>query len=426
MPIRPLAPAQQQRQNVGYLPGRNTGPLAFHVMVKPTGPACNLHCSYCFYLAKRKLYPGRTTYRMAVEVLESFIRQHIQAQQIPAVTFAWQGGEPTLLGLDFFQRVLEFQARHLLPGMRVTNTLQTNGTLLDLPWVKFLREHRFLVGISLDGPKKLHDRHRRDRNNRPTFDRVMRGLRLLQDHGVEHNVLCVVHRENSRHPEEVYEFFKAEGIRFIQFIPLVERLLPYGSHVQHPAPGQDISRATVAADEYGDFLCQVFDSWVRHDVGRVFVQIFDSALGATLGRPAELCIFAPTCGKAVVLEHNGDVYACDHFVSAQFKRGNLLKQPLRRMLSSQDQVRFGNNKRDRLPSVCRTCPVLFLCNGECPKNQFIKNGRGEIGLNYLCPGLKMFFNHALPLLQWMAKAYRSGRPPAAVMEFIRANDREKE
>ncbi|MDH7569987.1 MAG: anaerobic sulfatase maturase, partial [Armatimonadota bacterium] len=272
---------------------RRTRLRAFHVMTKPIGPLCNLQCRYCFYLDKEALYPGQHSWRMSDEVLESFIRQYIEAQEAPEVSFAWQGGEPTLLGLDFFRRVVELQHRYLPSGKRLINALQTNGTLLDEAWCRFLHENDFLVGLSLDGPRELHDHYRLDKKGRPTFDQVMRGLRLMQEHGVEFNILCVVNRVNAQHPVEVYRFFRDEGVRFIQFIPIVERLSPHS---------REVSEATVPGDDYGRFLCGVYNEWVRHDVGQVYVQLFEVAFSTWLGRGAGLCVYEPTCGLGMALE----------------------------------------------------------------------------------------------------------------------------
>jgi len=399
-------------------------PQAFHVMIKPIGPACNLSCSYCFYLGKAKHYPGRGDFRMSQEVLELFIRQYIEAQEVPEVTFGWQGGEPTLRGLDFFRKAVELQRKYLPKGMKLINAFQTNGTLLTDDWCIFFRENAFLVGLSLDGPKELHDKYRRDKSGGPTFDRVMPALRLLQKHSVELNVLCVVNRANSKKPLDVYRFFKDLGIGFIQFIPLVERLLPPGESVSLPRSVKHISHATVAPKDYGRFLCAIYDEWIRHDVGRVYVQMFEAAFASHLGKGPGLCLFEPACGRAMALEHNGDLYSCDHFVYPEFRLGNILDEPLVEIVQKPFQTKFGADKQDTLPGTCRECTVLYLCRGECPKNRFLTTTDGQPGLNYLCDGLKMFFSHARPTLDWMARAYRSGRAPAEIMNALKQSEPE--
>jgi uncharacterized protein len=420
-------PARAHERNVeptGSTGLRKTfaGPRAFHVMIKPTGPACNLSCAYCFYLGKGEYYPGRRDFRMSPEVLESFIRQYIEAQEVPEVTFGWQGGEPTLLGLDFFRKAIELQRKYVPPGMRLINAFQTNGTLLDDDWCRFFREHDFLIGISLDGPKELHDKYRRDKSGCSTFERVMRGLRLLQKHSVEYNVLCVVHRANGRRPLGVYRFFKEQGVGFLQFIPLVERLLPSGACVRNPRAGRDVSEATVSPKDYGRFLCTIYDEWVRHDVGRIHVQMFEAAFASTLGNGPGLCLFEPMCGRAMALEHNGDLYSCDHFVHPEYRLGNILKEPLVEIVDKPFQTGFRADKRDTLPTTCRECSVLSLCRGECPKNRFLATTDGQPGLNYLCEGLKTFFRHATPTLDWMARAYGSGRAPAEIMKAFEKSE----
>lgn len=383
---------------------------SFHVMVKPIGPVCNLNCAYCFYLDKEALYPGRHSWRMSDETLECFIRQYIEAQQVPEVSFAWQGGEPTLLGVDFFRRVVALQERYLPPGKRLINALQTNGTLLDDEWCAFLREHNFLVGLSLDGPRHLHDVYRRDKQGRGTFDAAMRGLRLMQQHQVEFNILCTVNRVNSQHPLEVYRFFRGEGVQFIQFIPIVERLSESSA---------EVSEASVRPEDYGHFLCAIYDEWVRHDVGKIYVQIFEVAFSIWLGRGAGLCVFEPTCGQAMALEHNGDLYSCDHYVFPEYFLGNIHEKPLVELVGQSFQQKFGADKRDALPYYCRRCEVRFLCHGECPKNRILTTPDGEPGLNYLCAGLKRFFHHIGPTMEWMARAFEQGRPPAGIMEVLR-------
>ncbi|MFN2272155.1 MAG: anaerobic sulfatase maturase [Anaerolineae bacterium] len=382
-------------------------PPAFHVMLKPRGPVCNLGCAYCYYLSKDGLYPG-SDFCMSDEVLESFTRQYIAAQRVPEVTFGWQGGEPLLMGLDFFRRAVALQDKHRKPGMRVVNALQTNGTLLDDAWCRFFREHDFLVGLSLDGPREAHDAYRADKGGRPTFDRVMAGLALLREHGVEFNILATVHAANADRPIEVYRFLRDEvDARFIQFIPIVQR------------EGGGVSARSVVAEQFGRFLIAVFDEWVRRDVGRVFVQIFDVALAAWVGAPPGLCVFDETCGNALVLEHNGDLYACDHFVDPHYRLGNILQTPLVDLVGSERQRRFGLDKRDALPETCRVCEVRFVCNGGCPKNRLQ-------GLNYLCEGYKAFFQHVDGPMRFMAAELEARRPPANIMHHLAQREAELE
>lgn len=392
-------------------------PSAFHLMAKPTGAHCNLACQYCFYLSKESLYP-ESRFRMSDEVLESYIRQLIRSHQAPEVTVAWQGGEPTLMGLEFFRRSIEYQQRYLRPGMTIQNTIQTNGMLLDDGWCRFFKQYNFLVGISIDGPRKLHDAYRVDRQGRGTFDRVMQGLSLLKDHGVDFNILATVNAANGDHPLEVYRFFRDEsGARFIQFIPVVQQIDGSGSATEW----------SVQSLQYGKFLTGIFDEWVRHDVGSVFVQHFDSALASWLGMPPSLCILAPTCGTAMVLEHNGDVYSCDHFVEPEHRLGNIMESPLRHIIARKKRFYFGAQKSAALPACCRRCRVLFACNGGCPKNRFIKTPDGKPGLNYLCSGYRLFFSHIDKAMRFMADELRHGRAPARVMkELQRKTDRTAE
>lgn len=409
-------------------------PTAFHVMTKPIGPICNLDCKYCFYLEKEELYTGerreRPSWAMPDDVLETYIRQYIEQQDIPEISFAWQGGEPTLLGVRFFERVVELQKKYA-NGKRVWNALQTNGTLLDDEWGAFLGKHGFLIGLSIDGPRELHDTYRVDKKGRPTFDAVVRGLEVLKKHRVEFNTLTVVNRKNSQHPLEVYRFLKGIGSGFIQFIPLVERAAhapmqtPDGliqlSLAAPPKPDDARSPVTdwsVRAEDYGEFLTTIFDEWVRRDVGSVFVQMFDVALGSWAGMGASLCVFSEKCGAALAMEHNGDVYACDHYVYPEFKLGNIRDTPLKELVFSPEQVKFGADKFDSLPRQCRECEVRFACNGECPKHRFIRTRDGEWGLNYLCAGYKRFFTHVDPYMQAMARLLHSGRAPAEIMEIL--------
>ena len=378
------------------------------VMTKPVGALCNLECRYCYYLDKRRLYPGRESFRMDDDLLEAYILQHIEASPGELVTFAWHGGEPTLLGLDYFRRIVALQQRHRPPGRRILNTLQTNGTLLDEAWCRFLAAEGFFVGLSLDGPAEHHDCYRVTRGGAPTHADVVRGWRLLQRHRVRCDVLCVVHAGNVRTPTPVYRFFKALGVQSLQFLPLVERT-PAG-----------VSERTAPAEAVGEFLCAVFDEWVRQDVGRIVVQTFDEAARAVCGLEHALCVFRETCGDVPVLEHNGDVYACDHFVDPAHRVGNIRETPLAALLASPAQQAFGAAKRDALPRLCRECDVRALCNGGCLKDRFLRTLDGEDGLNYLCAGYRRFFRHSHPALTRLAALWRAGQPAERIMEELRA------
>jgi uncharacterized protein len=384
-------------------------PRAFHVMTKPIGAICNLDCEYCFYLDKEKLYPNARSFRMTDAVLENYVRQYIESQKVNEVAFAWQGGEPTLMGVDFYRRALEFQEKHRRPGMRILNTFQTNGVLLNDEWAKLFKENNFLVGISIDGPPRLHDKYRYDKKGRPSSADVIRGLRVLQKHNVDYNVLCVVNRYNGDYPLEVYRYFKQLGVEFIQFIPAVERL-----------GGKNVTERSVRARQYGKFLCAIFDEWVVNDIGKIYVQTFEVALEAWLGYQPSLCIFNETCGNALAIEHNGDLYSCDHFVNQEHFLGNITETSMWELVTSPFQRKFGTNKQDTLPQYCRECEVRFVCNGECPKNRFIDAPTGEPGLNYLCAGYKMFFNHIDRPMKLMAAAIQADQPAASVMPLIRA------
>lgn len=410
-------------------------PRAFHVMTKPIGPICNLDCKYCFYLEKETLYPGNRRWEMPDDVLERYVREYIDQQDVPDIHFAWQGGEPTLLGVRYFHRVVELQRRYA-GGKRVHNALQTNGTLLDDEWGGFLHQNRFLVGLSVDGPEDLHDAYRVDRRGRPSFADVMRGLDVLKRHRVEFNTLTVVNRLNARRPLDVYRFLKRIGSGFLQFIPLVERAAPAPAagglrlaeppHLAASGPPDDepaVTEWSVDASDYGGFLVTIFDEWVRKDVGRVFVQMFDVALGNWAGAGSSLCVFAETCGQGLAMEHNGDLYACDHYVYPEYRLGNVRDRSLGDMAVSERQVRFGLDKRDTLPRQCRECSVRFACHGECPKHRFMRTADGEPGLNYLCPAYKRFFTHIAPHMRTMVDLLRAGRAPAEIMGLIAARER---
>jgi uncharacterized protein len=410
--------------------GQAAAPPAFHIMLKPRGAVCNLDCAYCYFLSKELMYPG-SRFRMADELLEAYTRQYIDAQRVPEVTFAWQGGEPLLMGLDFYRRAIELQQRYRKPGMRIHNALQTNGTLLNEDWCDFFRDHQFLIGLSLDGPRALHDAYRVDKGGQPTFDRVMAGLALLKQRRVEFNILTTVHAANAGRPLEVYRFLRDEaGTQFIQFIPIVERVpdgAPDGAvaglYIQ---AGRRVTDRSVTARVYGDFLIAIFDEWARRDIGRVYVQMFDVALAAWSGHRPGLCIFDETCGTALAMEHNGDLFSCDHFVEPAHKLGNIADIPLVELVGSEQQRRFGQAKRDTLPRYCRECPVRFACHGGCPKERFILSPDGEPGLNYLCAGLKAFFTHVDESMRFMAGELAAGRAPANLMRHLRSRDAELE
>jgi uncharacterized protein len=384
-----------------------SGMQPFHVMAKPSGAKCNLDCKYCFYLEKEGLYPpGR--HRMTDEVLEAYVRGQIAAQPPEAeVLFAWQGGEPTLMEVEFFEKAVALQKQYG-QGRQIANAFQTNGVLLDDTWGEFLHRENFLVGLSIDGPQELHDLYRVDKGGRPTFDKVMRGLEVLRRHRVDFNTLTVVHRESARRPLDVYEFLKGIGSTHLQFIPLVDRV----------GEGEAVSDASVLAEDYGSFLTTIWDHWLRHDVGKVFVQLFEVMLGVWMGHSSGLCLFRETCGDAIALEHNGDVYSCDHFVTPRHRLGNLLDQSLGDIVRDDPQRQFGRAKADTLPRHCHVCEVRFACQGECPKNRFIRTPSGEPGLNYLCAGYKQFFTHANPGLRGMAWLAMNRESPAKIMEVL--------
>ena len=391
-------------------------PRAFHIMAKPTGSTCNLNCDYCFFLKKENLYPG-SNFRMPDDVHESYIRQLLEAHDVPSVTIAWQGGEPTLMGLDFFRRSMELQKKYQKPRTRIENTFQTNGILLDDEWCRFFHENNFLIGLSIDGPKDLHDAYRKDKGGHGTFDRVVRAARLLQKHRVEFNVLCTVNRKNADPPLEVYRFFRDElGAHYIQFIPIVERINESGE--TGCQEGNKVTDRSVRPEQWGRFLIEIFDEWVKRDVGRTFVLNFDGALAGWLGMAGTVCIFGPTCGTGTALEHNGDLYSCDHFVEPSYFLGNILQTPMIKIVASDKQRKFGRDKRDTLPKFCLRCNLLSVCNGECPKNRFIETPDGEPGLNYLCEGYNAFFKHADRPMKIMAELIRNGKLAEEVMKVM--------
>jgi uncharacterized protein len=412
-------------------------PPAYHVLVKPTGAVCNLDCKYCFFLSKEMLYPG-SRFRMADELLETYIRQLIESHRVPEVTIAWQGGEPTLMGLDFFRLSVEYANKYKKPNQTIQYSMQTNGTKLDDEWCAFFKEHNFLIGISFDGPPDVHDTYRVNKGGQGTFDQVMRGLDYLKKHDAEFNILCTVHAANVDRPVEVYRFFRDElGAQFIQFIAIVERvtegILPIAnagwgettSGEQRPLYVQEgslVTERSVTAEGYGRFLIGVFDEWVRRDVGQVYVQMFDVALGAWVGQPGAVCVFAPTCGNALAIEHNGDLYSCDHFVEPDYLLGNIKDTHMIELVASEAQRKFGQDKLDTLPRYCRECEVRFACHGGCPKNRFIETPDGESGLNYLCAGYKAFFNHVDRPMRIMAEQLRRNRAPAEIVQVLAAEE----
>jgi uncharacterized protein len=405
----------------------------FHLLAKPAGAACNLGCQYCFFLSKEQLYPDES-YLMTEAMQERYIRQLIDATAGDEVQIAWQGGEPTLRGLAFFRRAVELAERHRKPHQRVLHTIQTNGTLIDDEWAAFFRQNRFLVGISIDGPRALHDVYRITKRGQGSFDDVIRGWQILRRHGVDVNVLCTVHAANAPYALEIYRFFRDElGAEYIQLIPIVERATPetlaaanqgWGGHRGKDRPfyrqeGSLVTERTVTGEAFGRFLIAIFDEWIRYDIGRVFVTTFDVTLGSWMGQH-NACIIAPTCGRALALEHNGDVYSCDHFVEPAHLLGNIATTPLAVLITSEQQRRFGDAKSDTLPKYCRECPVLFACYGECPRNRFLTTPDGEGNLNWLCAGYKAFFTHVTPYMERMVSLIQSGRYPDEIQPEVDA------
>jgi uncharacterized protein len=382
-------------------------------MVKPRGSICNLACEYCYFLSKEQLYPG-SDFRMSDEMLEDFTKQYLQSQRVPQVTFSWQGGEPTLMGIPFFEKALAYQRKYTPAGMHVENTFQTNATLLDEPWGAFLKENNFLVGVSLDGPPELHNLYRKDKGGQGSAEKALTGLEILKRHQVDFNILCTVHAGNENAPLEVYRYFRDDlKIDFIQFIPIVERMNTTGYQT-----GNKVTERSVSGRGYGNFLITIFDEWVRRDVGAVFVQIFDVALAKWVGAQGDLCVFEETCGLGLALEHNGDLYSCDHFVEPKHKLGNISKTPMLNLVESHQQYRFGMEKVNTLPKYCLACDVRFACNGGCPKNRIRNTKDGEYGLNYLCEGYQAFFTHIDQPMRQMADLLRSRRPAADIMKNI--------
>jgi len=376
-------------------------PRSFQVFVKPAGAACNLACRYCYYLGKGPIGPPGAPPRMPEDLLEDYIAQHIAASPDEIIRFSWHGGEPTVLGLDYFRKIADIERRHCPAGRAIANGMQTNGTLLDEEWGRFLRAEGFSVGLSLDGPRELHDRHRLTRDGNSTFEESMRGYEVLRRHGVPTDILCVVSAANVRRPAEVYGFFKEIDASYLTFLPLVER--------RPDAPG-GVSADTVPSEAWGDFLCAVFEEWANRDIGRVKIQIVEEAARIAFGQEHSLCIFRPVCGEIPVVERNGNFYSCDHFVDAEHCLGNVRETPLVDLLESPAQRAFGREKLEKLPRFCRACEVRIMCNGECPKNRFGLAPDGEPGLNYLCAGYKKFFRKAQPFVATVAAEWRRQNP----------------
>ncbi len=396
------------------------------------GPVCNLDCEYCFYLEKEALFPEGSRFRMTEEVLEGYVRQYIESNPGPEVAFGWQGGEPMLRGLDFFRAAARLQEKYA-DGRRITNALQTNGLLLNDEWCEFLAENRFLVGISLDGPARMHDRYRLDKGGKPTHARVVTEIERLRRHGVEFNTLTVVSQANADSPAEVYRYLKSVGSRYHQYIPLVERLpdarsRKLGLSLSGPPNRKDgvdagedtgVTAWSVSPYQFGKFLVRIFEDWVYHDVGEVFVNYFENTLASFSGMTPGMCVFQGTCGRSLIIEHDGSVYSCDHYMYPEYRLGNLAEASLRELVDSGQQQSFGDDKYRGLPGVCRRCEYLFACYGECPKHRFLTSPDGEPGWNYLCEGLLAYFRHVDALMTVMASLLRGGQPPAQIMGMLR-------
>lgn len=407
----------------------DSGRPGIHVLAKPIGPVCDIKCDYCFYLEKRALFDSSQHYRMPDEVLAAYIKQYVESQPAPIVEFVWHGGEPTLLGIDFFRRVVELQQPYR-KTKEIRNALQTNAMRLDDEWCEFFKANDFFIGVSLDGPKEIHDRYRKDRRGEGTFERVMRGVRLLQKHSVEFNALACVGRETAYHPHDVYRFFKEAGIKYVQFTPIVERepdvraqaiklWLAKPSVLDRPEPNTQVTPWTVESEAYGDFLIAIYEEWVRQDVGEMFVMNFEWALTAWIGEPSPVCIFAKQCGRAVAMEHDGSIFACDHYVYPEYKLGNVLTESLGTMVERSVANGFGPHKERMLPRYCRMCEVKEACWGGCPKHRFAMSTEGEPGLHYLCVGYKKFFLHIRKYLRAMATLLENELPVSYVMEAIK-------
>ena len=384
-----------------------------YVMPKPVGAACNLACTYCYYLEKERLYPDATPHVMSDSMLERFVEEYICSQTMPQVLFTWHGGEPLLRPISFYQKALSLQ-RQYAGGRIVENCLQTNGTLLTDEWCRFFKDNHWLIGISIDGPQPLHDAYRKNRHGQPSHDKVMRGIELLDKHGVEWNAMAVVNRINAEHPLDFYRFFKSIGCRFLQFTPVVERYFRQDGCMRLASPMQEdgeVASFSVTPRQWGNFLCEIFDEWKEHDVGDCFIQLFESTIANWMGLQPGVCSLSKTCGHAGAMEWNGDVYSCDHYVFPEYRLGNIRESGLAEMMYSKRQQEFGQMKLKSLPSQCLQCEYLFACNGECPKNRFAKTADGEPGLNYLCPGYRHFFRHVAPWMDDWVQKYNQGKAP---------------
>ena len=392
-----------------------------YVMLKPTGAHCNLACKYCYYLEKNKLYPTAQRHLMSDEILEQFTREYIEAQTMNQVLFTWHGGEPLLRSIDFYRKALSLQQKYA-GGRRIDNVIQTNGTLLTDEWCEFFAQNHWLVGISIDGPQPYHDHYRLTAAGKPSWKKVMQGIKLLKKHGVEWNAMAVVNAYNANHPLEFYRFFKENGCQFLQFTPIVERLTRHedGRTLASLADKNDIplSEASVTPEQWGKFLCAIFDEWVRKDVGKIFVEIFDCTLANWMGISPGICAYSKECGHAGVMEHNGDVYSCDHFVFPEYKLGNIRDHSLIDMLYGEQQQEFSRLKHSSLPRQCKECDMEFACHGECPKNRFMKDKYGDSGLNYLCPGYYHYYQHVAPYMDYMKQELMSQRPPSNIMKVV--------
>lgn len=389
-------------------------------MTKPVGAVCNLACKYCYYLEKTNLYKdNKSKYVMSDSLLEKFIKEYINSQTMPQVLFTWHGGETLMRPLSFYQKVIELQKKYA-NGRTIDNCIQTNGTLLNDEWCEFFHNNHWLVGVSIDGPQDFHDEYRKNKQGKPSFVKVMQGIKLLKKHQVEWNAMAVVNDYNADYPLEFYHFFKDLECHYIQFTPIVERihLNSDGRYLANVLQKEEkLADFSVTPEQWGNFLCTLFDEWVKNDVGKYFIQIFDATLANWMGTQPGVCTMAPTCGHAGVMEFNGDVYACDHFVFPEFKLGNIYEKSLIEMMYGDKQSRFGLQKRDALPAQCKACKYLFACNGECPKNRFLTTEDGEFGLNYLCKGYYQFFDHIAPYMDFMKKGLLAERAPANVMKF---------
>ena len=392
-----------------------------YVMLKPAGAHCNLACKYCYYLEKTKLYPTAQRHLMSDEMLEQFTRENIEAQTMNQVLFTWHGGEPLLRSIDFYRKALSLQQKYA-GGRRIDNVIQTNGTLLTDEWCEFFAQNHWLVGISIDGPQPYHDHYRLTAAGKPSWKKVMQGIKLLKKHGVEWNAMAVVNAYNANHPLEFYRFFKENGCQFLQFTPIVERLTRHedGRTLASLADKDEISlsEASVAPEQWGYFLCAIFDEWVRKDVGKIFVEIFDCTLANWMGISPGICAYSKECGHAGVMEHNGDVYSCDHFVFPEYKLGNIRDHSLIYMLYGEQQQEFSRLKHSSLPRQCKECDMEFACHGECPKNRFMKDKYGDSGLNYLCPGYYHYYQHVAPYMDYMKQELMSQRPPSNIMKVV--------